>query len=283
MEKKKEPKFMIEQLIKGVMNKGDVNAKAQKEVMDALNKEIREKPFKVAVIGKSGVGKTSILENCFGATGNASNRISTIGEGTTEIEERIYPIEDGFTLSIADMPGLRNDITKDEKVYIPLYKSILPGCDVIVYVIDASAKTIGSDIKILRDTVIPICTEAKNDANIIIVLNKIDTIGETFPEALTDPDYHWDEKDNKPTDKLKEIIANKINVINMQLIKHDIVKCEKEDSGVDMEKIVIMSAIYAYNMRGFLDAILETKRGIFFVATVAQKIMKNPSDFRMNQ
>lgn len=40
---------------------GNVSETDKKTVNDALNKELLEKPFRVAVIGQSGVGKSTTL------------------------------------------------------------------------------------------------------------------------------------------------------------------------------------------------------------------------------
>lgn len=271
----KEKKFLVEDLVSRIMEAANtVTSQQKEEVMDLLSKEIRERPFKVAIIGQSGVGKTSTIQSVFGVQSSTSNSIRAVAEGTKDVEEKIYDIEDGFSLSIADMPGLKNDILKDEKVYIPLYKEILPGCDLIVYLIDAHAKELGVDIKILRDTVIPICQEAGNTKNIIIAINKIDAIGESFPEYLTNKEYHWNRRENKPTETLAKLIEERLNDIYRRLIKEGIY------DNIDVKQSPAISAVYAFNMQGFLNAILQSERGWVFAGTVAEKAMAKASDKR---
>ena len=136
--KTNQEKFKVEVWLRKLLEKSNKVSKDEIEkVGELLSGEIRNKPFKVAIIGQGGVGKTSTIQSVFGVRPSNSNRIRSVAEGTTDIEERIYEISDGFSISIADMPGLKNDITKDEKVYIPLYNQILPGCDLIIYIIDS--------------------------------------------------------------------------------------------------------------------------------------------------
>ncbi len=246
-------------------------------VKDMLSKEIRNKPFKVAIIGQGGVGKTSTIQTVFGVKPSVSNKIRSVEEGTTDIEEKVYEIEDGFSLSIADMPGLKNDLMKDERIYIPLYKSILPSCDLIVYIIDSHAKELGIDIKILRDTVIPICQEAGITKNIVIALNKIDAIGESFPEFKTNKEYHWDRIENKPTPTLEKLIEGRLTDIYRRLVK------EKIFDKIDVKQSPAYSAVYAYNMQGFLKAILESERGYIFAGTVAERVMAKWSEKRQSK
>jgi small GTP-binding protein len=270
--------FPVEELIRRIISKSKtITEEENKKVMDLLNKEIRERPFKVAVIGQSGVGKTSTIQSVFGVQPSTSNRVRSVEEGTRDVEEKVFDIKDGFSLSIADMPGLKNDILKDEKVYIPLYKEILPDCDLIVYIIDANAKELGIDIKILRDTVIPICKEAGKANNIIIALNKIDTIGESFPEYRTNKEYHWNRKENKPTETLAKLIEERLREIYHRLIKGNI------NEYIDISQEPAISAVYAFGMQGFLEAILKSERGWIFAGTVAGSVMAKASERRINK
>lgn len=273
--KTNQEKFKVEVWLRKLLEKSNKVSKDEIEkVGELLSGEIRNKPFKVAIIGQGGVGKTSTIQSVFGVRPSNSNRIRSVAEGTTDIEERIYEISDGFSISIADMPGLKNDITKDEKVYIPLYNQILPGCDLIIYIIDSHAKELGIDIKILRDTVIPICKRTGNTKNIIIALNKIDAIGETFPAYKTNREFHWNRVENKPTPTLEKLIEERLMDIYRRLVKEDIFE------NINMKQSPAYSAVFAYNMQGVLMAILESERGWIFAGTVAEKVMAKWSEKR---
>ncbi len=273
--KTNQEKFKVEVWLRKLLEKSNKVSKDEIEkVGELLSGEIRNKPFKVAIIGQGGVGKTSTIQSVFGVRPSNSNRIRSVAEGTTDIEERIYEISDGFSISIADMPGLKNDITKDEKVYIPLYNQILPGCDLIIYIIDSHAKELGIDIKILRDTVIPICKRTGNTKNIIIALNKIDAIGETFPAYKTNREFHWNRVENKPTPTLEKLIEERLMGIYRRLVKEDIFE------NINMKQSPAYSAVFAYNMQGVLMAILESERGWIFAGTVAEKVMAKWSEKR---
>ncbi|MBO7211974.1 MAG: 50S ribosome-binding GTPase [Methanobrevibacter sp.] len=270
-ESKKE--FPLERMLRIFLTKtGKVSKEEIGVALDKLRDELRNKPFRVAIIGQGGVGKTSTIQSVFGVKPGKSNKIRTVEEGTCDIEEKLYDIEDGFTLSIADMPGLKNDITKDVNVYIPLYKRVLPDCDLIIYIIDAHAKELGIDIQILRDIVMPICKNTGKTNNIIIALNKIDAIGQSFPEYRTDKEYHWDRINNKPTQTLTKLIEERLMTIYKTLVR------EKILGDIKIDQSPAYSAVYAYNMQGLLLAILESDNGYKFVGTVAQDVMAKWSD-----
>ena len=170
--KEQKGKFLINDIFDKIFEKANLSREEQAEVNDALNKELIEKPFKVAVIGQSGVGKSTTLNAVFGLR----NYTSSLLEGTTDIIEEVFPLRDGFKLSIFDMPGLNNDEEKDIQ-YAKLYEMILPGCDVIVYIINAHSRDFGEDCRILKEIVLPICNSNAIKANLLIDGTKIDTIG----------------------------------------------------------------------------------------------------------
>ena len=133
---------------------------------------------------------------------------------------------------------------------------------------------LGIDIKILRDTVIPICKRTGNTKNIIIALNKIDAIGETFPAYKTNREFHWNRVENKPTPTLEKLIEERLMGIYRRLVKEDIFE------NINMKQSPAYSAVFAYNMQGVLMAILESERGWIFAGTVAEKVMAKWSEKR---
>lgn len=250
--------FLIEKIFHAISKKAGLS-KSERELMNTtISDRIRKQPFRVAIIGQSGVGKSSTLNAVFGL----NCYVSDIAEGTKNVEEHIFPMEDGFNLAIYDMPGLNNDIVKDME-YEELYKKILPECDVIVYVINASSKDIGEDCRILKETVLPICNENKVLENLILAVNKVDTIGQALDP--NDPELQWDIMNNVPTEKLKQCIKVKLGDISDKLVTENLVG---GNHGINIKNIVFYSAVFNYNLRAFLLALLNTPEGVIWVGTV---------------
>ena len=271
--KEKDAKFLIQKLFDKVFKMGNVSKEEQDQVNNALNKELLEKPFRVAVIGQSGVGKSTTLNSVFGL----SNYTSNLAEGTTEIIEKIFPLRDGFNLSIYDMPGPNNDIDKDIE-YENLYKQILPGCDVIVYIINAHSRDFGEDCRIIKEIVLPICNDNKIRENLILAINKIDTIGETIDP--NDPELQWDVFENRPTEKLKLAIKTKLGDIIDKLIDERLLGVEES---LEKHQVVFYSAVYNYNLQDFILAIAKAgKRGWIWPATVGFERAGKWSDAKLN-
>ena len=117
----------------------------------------KEQPINVAIIGQSGVGKSTTVNNLFGAT----ERVSRTGEGTNEKNfkgYKEYVLEDGSVMRVADLPGYGRslsdtegdgkkslkDYIQDEK-YKSLYINELKKCDIILLIIQANDKSIDDD------------------------------------------------------------------------------------------------------------------------------------------
>lgn len=250
---------MIHQLFEKIFGKADVSKSEQEEVLGKLDEEFTGRPFKVAIIGQSGVGKSSTLNAVFGLDLPTSN----ISEGTTEIIEKIFPMRDGFNLSIYDMPGLLQS-RKSDMEYEKMYKEILPQCDVIVYIIQANSKNIGDDCRILKDVVMPILNEYTIKDNMIIAVNKVDTIGQTFDP--NDEELEWDIVNNKPTKKLLECMTKKRIDIFEKLINEKLVLLNSK-TALKREQVVFYSAVFEYNLDEFLLAITRAgKRGFIWTA-----------------
>lgn len=259
--------FMIQKLFATILNKSNVSKKDKDDVFGKLDEEITGRPFKVAVIGQAGVGKSSTLNAVFGL----NLPVSDIAEGTTEIIEKIFPMRDGFNLSIYDMPGLLQSRKKD-KVYEDMYKEILPQCDVIVYIIKANTRNIGDDCRILKEVVLPICNQSSIKDNLIIAVNKVDTIGQTIDP--NDPELAWDPIDNVPSEKLFECIKKKRMDIFSKLIDENLVLLNSE-SALTPSQVVFYSAVYEYNLGEFLKAITNAgKRGWIWTACIGYDQMR---------
>lgn len=265
-------KFAIEKMLSAIL--GDkVSEAEQKLVLDTINKEITERPFRVAVIGQSGVGKSTTLNSVFGL----KNYTSDVAEGTTDIEEKTFAMRDGFSLSIYDMPGIGFDVDKDAE-YEKMYAKILPGCDVIVYIINAHSKDIGEDCRILRDVVLPVCNTNQIKDNLILAFNKIDTIGEM--QDPNDPELRWNIVENLPTEKLKAAIKVKLNDLTDKLIDENLIG--GADS-IQEHQVVYYSAIYNYNLPEFLLAITKAgKRGWIWTGTVGFEKLGKWSDKKLS-
>ena len=143
----------LDSFIEELMSKLDASQSAE---LQKVIKEKKEKPINVAIIGQSGVGKSTTVNHLFGAT----ERVSRTVEGTN-VENfkgyKEYVLDDGSIMRVADLPGygrsLENvgDEKKDlkdymqEEKYKTIYINELKKCDVILLIIQANDKSIADD------------------------------------------------------------------------------------------------------------------------------------------
>ena len=124
-----------------------LDPKEAKKLEKAL-KEQKAKPIKVAVLGLSGVGKSSTVNNLFGA----KFKVSRTGEGTT-VENFVgyvdYELPDGSIITVADLPGYGRTASTDEK-YKKMYIDALKGVDIILLIIQANDKAITDDEEMVQ-------------------------------------------------------------------------------------------------------------------------------------
>lgn len=266
---KEEYKFFIQKLLDAILGK-NISPEDKEKLMDALHHEIVDKPFRVAIIGQAGVGKSTTINQLFLLNSEEKLETSDITEGTTKVTEKIFPIRDGFKLSVYDMPGLNKDPEKDKK-YEEMYREILPKCDVIVYVIAANRRDFGEDCRILKEVCLPICNQKNIMDRFILAINKLDVIGESVDPD--DIDYQWDEENNRPTEKLRLLMKKRLNDITDELIEEDLVGVLDAEK-ISTERTVFYSAACDYNLGAFMLAVAKAgSRGWIFPASVGMDVV----------
>lgn len=126
---------------------GELEPEQAKKLAKAI-KEKNAKPIKVAVLGQSGVGKSSTVNNLFGA----KFKVSRTSEGTNEsnyVGYQDYELEDGSIITVADLPGYGRKASTDEN-YKKLYIEALKNVDIILLIIQANDKAIVDDVEMVQ-------------------------------------------------------------------------------------------------------------------------------------
>ncbi len=103
-------------------------------------KQEKIRPPKVAIFGKTGVGKTTTVNNLFNATFKTSHTL----EGTPEAQEKEFRLTTGGTLNVVDLPGYGRSLAKD-KEYEKIYQQFIPSCDLVFLIIQASTRDLADD------------------------------------------------------------------------------------------------------------------------------------------
>ena len=144
-ERKKFQKHGMDEFVARLMSQLEPDqAKKLKKELDKM----KSKPIKVAVLGQSGVGKSSTVNNLFGA----KFKVSRTGEGTDEnnyVGYVDYELPDGSIITVADLPGYGRKASTDEK-YKKMYIDALKDVDIILLIIQANDKAIVDDIEMVQ-------------------------------------------------------------------------------------------------------------------------------------
>lgn len=244
---KKKPKFdSFLQAIESLLDKEDMSK------LNALIDAEKKVPPKIAVIGKSGVGKSTTIRNLFNADLTVSHSVA----GTKKVFLKEFELAGGGSLNVYDMPGLGEDLESDRE-YERMYNEVLPTVDVVLYVLQANERALGEDQRILRDVVIKNMGSIKG--KIIIGLNMVDKLDKSFDGSI----LLWDDKLNYPTREGEVVIEKKCN---------DIVNKLSTSIDIARENIVYYSAIKRYRLFDLLESMIKA------ASDVGWKLPINPKN-----
>jgi tRNA modification GTPase len=186
-------------------NSNEVLKEIQKLLNDQKVGEIIREGFKIAIVGPTNAGKSSLLNNL-------SNRevaiVSEIAGTTRDVIETHLNI-DGYPVIISDTAGIRNSKDEIERKGIKLSLDKAENADLKLVVVDAKNIDLSG---FLNDLL-------KNDA--ILVINKTDLLKEKLDPEITKFDHVLISlKENSNIDKLISKIKN--NLKNKFISEEDI-------------------------------------------------------------
>jgi predicted GTPase len=127
-------KKQLFQQMRKFLSKDDLNL-----VLSKLRNE-SSRPPKIAIFGKSGVGKTTTINSLFNAKWKTSHTI----EGTTSAQMRSFSLSTGGTLDVVDLPGYGRSTTQDEE-YDKIYQEFIPTCDLVLLIVQANSRDLADD------------------------------------------------------------------------------------------------------------------------------------------
>lgn len=203
------------------------------ELREAAKKELANPP-RIALIGESGVGKSTTINSMF----NQGLEISHVKACTQEAYEFEIPVRElngqEGSFIIYDMPGLGEDIDADKKHKIT-YKQVLQKCDVAVWILDGVTRHFTQTQLALRDVV----GVAMGDLDrLVIGINKVDSIR---PGT-------WNKDYNMPSQEQDESIKVKVE---------DVLEKIGKVCPIPRNRIVAYSAEKWFRLPDLLGAMLD--------------------------
>lgn len=180
----------------------EINKELIKLVNGSKNGRIIKNGVNVAIIGKPNVGKSSILNSLL----DEEKAIVTNIPGTTrDIVEGSISLN-GVAINFIDTAGIRETEDIVEKIGVDKSKKTAENADIILFVLNNN-ETISEEEKVLL--------EKYNNDKLIVFVNKMDLESKLIiPENIKDIVY-GNTIDINGLDKLKERIAEKLNLSNI--------------------------------------------------------------------
>lgn len=207
--------------------------------------EIRNYQPKIAVFGKTGSGKSSLCNAIFGRDVAA---ISDIEACTREPNEYLLHLSGDSAVALVDVPGVGESVERDRE-YSSLYQRLLPGVDLLLWVIKADDRAFSVDQKIWKDLV---QVHVSNGSPVFVVLNQVDKLN---------PPREWDARKNEPGANQARLIAEKRASIS-QLFD------------IPEERVIPVSAYERYKIADLVEAIvfaLPAEKKIPFLEAVQEE------------
>ena len=204
-----------------------INAKIDEVEKNKLLKNVmrmKEQKINIMITGTTGCGKSSTINALF------DTEVAKVGVGvdpeTMEIEK--YELDN---LILWDTPGLGDGKEADNRHAKNIIKKLAEVdnkgnalIDLVLVILDGSSRDLGTSYELINNVIIPNLGEDKEN-RILVAINQAD---------MAMKGRNWDFNENKPNDKLKEFLEEKVRSVKNRIY---------EGTGVSVEPIYY-SAVY---------------------------------------
>lgn len=220
----------------GLMVTPALKAKIRARINDVLSYEP-----KIGILGKTGVGKSSLCNALFG---QEICEINDIEACTRKPQEVLLDLgHKGITL--VDVPGVGESVQRDQE-YRHLYSSLLPSLDMVIWLLKADDRAYATDEKFYTEVVKP-HLESRG-IPFLVVINQVDKI---------EPFREWDTEQRQPGSRQAKNIESKRRAVSAGF-------------GQPLSRVVAVSASpdSHYNLVELVDAMVhelpdEKKASVF--------------------
>jgi uncharacterized protein len=191
-------------------------------------KELLNYEPKVGILGKTGVGKSSLCNSLFGKD---TAKVDDVAGCTKNPQEVFLPFAGETGVKLIDCPGIgENDLS--DKEYIALYKSLIPQFDLILWVVKADDRALAEEERAYKNIVRP---TMKVGIPFIVAVNQVDKM---------EPYKEWDFARSVPSQTQSKNVTQKVKIV------------QKLFNLID-GKVLAVSATEKYGLRNLVDEIVR--------------------------
>jgi predicted GTPase len=205
--------------------------------------EAAAKPPRIALLGETGVGKSSTINALFNE-GLPISHEKSCTKLETEVTGKV-----GEPIIIVDLPGVGEDVDADEE-HFATYARVLPGVDIALWIIKADNRAMSNIQRALQRLVEDKSLDPKR---LVLAINQVD---------LAQPGA-WDEDINQPSVEQERTIDAR---------RKDIISKVQRIVPLAEEHVVAYSAMKFYNLERLAHAMVkacEKRRGWLLFERVA--------------
>lgn len=218
------------------------------EVYFEINKILTYEP-KVGVLGKTGVGKSSLCNALFGRD---TARVDDVKGCTINPQEVFLPYAGEKGIKLIDCPGIGENDSLDQE-YTMLYKSLVPQFDLVLWVVKADDRALADEERAYKNIIRP---NMKINLPFIVAINQVDKM---------EPYKEWDSARSAPSSNQSKNIDEKVKIVQ---------KLFNLVSG----KVFPVSATEKYGLSQLVDEIvklLPTEKRVGFVNSLLEEVISD--------
>lgn len=243
------------ELLENEIRKRDCSDEEKAGMLEKLRR-FREATTSIVLVGATGSGKSSTINALFscGEPTVVTLQLQEVAKVGTTPDPETNEIEK-YTIGnliLWDTPGLGDSAEQDlrsKEAIQELLEQVddqgQPLIDLILVVMDASSKDLGTTYNVLNDIIIP---SVEDTDRILVALNQAD--------IAMKHGRHWDYQTNSPDETLQAFLEDKIQSVKERIM---------EDSNVEISPIYYCAGckdneevvVYPYNMAKLLYYIVD--------------------------
>lgn len=207
-------------------------------LQSALNQKRLLTPLDVALVGATGVGKSSTLNALFGSN------VAEVGQGSQPQTQIVADYRVDQSLRLYDTAGFGDGKEADERHAKNLIALLKKTCtsnqqsyflvDLVLVIVDGSSRDLGTSYRLLTDVILPNIEPSR----VLVAINKAD-------RAMSG--RYWDFDRSRPQPKLVDFLEEQIQSIQCRI-------CEA--TGLTIPKPVYYSADHEYHINQLFNMIL---------------------------